>query len=134
MRCSLAHRLLTKSFILTEDTYMSTRHKDLSIEERIKKLEAVIDRLSMSAAQEAKPSFITNLLQGVTLLSIVAFAFWFGTLNGKVDQATIKVDTLTSAISGATKDSLSSRLTAVETKLDSIDKTLASIDSKLDKK
>ncbi|PYS81670.1 MAG: hypothetical protein DMF67_15920 [Acidobacteria bacterium] len=94
------------------------------LEERTRTLEAKMQE--RESASTAPASWLGNLLQGVTLLSIIGFAFWLGGMSGKVTATSDKVDKLNSVVLES-RDSLSSRMATVEAKLDSIDKKLDTI-------
>ena len=104
------------------------RDRIAELEARLSHLESF--RASMSnavgVAPPAKPPSLlfTNLLQGVTLVTVVAAAFWLGSLNGTVSATASKLDKLSDSVSGASRDSMSSRLSVIETRLDSLDKKL----------
>lgn len=99
------------------------------LDERLSNIETQISLLtttvrSLTAEQKPKgPSFLFNLLQGVTLLSIIGFAFWLGGMSAKITATSDKVDKI-SAVVLESRDSISSRMASVEAKLDSIDKKL----------
>jgi len=69
-------------------------------------------------------SWLATALQGITLAAIVGFAFWFSSLSNTVSNTSQKVDKLNDAVVGVSRDSLSNRLTVIETKLDAIDKRI----------
>lgn len=70
-------------------------------------------------------SFFSTLLQGVTILAIISFAFWLGQLSSKISETSTKVDRLY-GLTVESRDSLSARLSAVQAKIDAIDKKLDS--------
>ena len=70
--------------------------------------------------------WVTAALQGVTLVAIVACAFWLGALSTTVANTSQKLDKLNDGVVGISRDSLSNRLIAIETKLDIIDRRLES--------
>ena len=70
--------------------------------------------------------WVTTTLQSVTLLAIVGGAFWLGQLSTTVSNTSQKLDKLNDGVVGISKDSLSNRLTTIETKLDNLDKKLES--------
>lgn len=70
--------------------------------------------------------WVTAALQGVTLVTIVACAFWLGALSTTVANTSQKLDKLNDGVVGISRDSLSNRLIAIETKLDIIDRRLES--------
>jgi hypothetical protein len=97
------------------------------IENRLRQLESM--RVSVGTAPVASaprpPSlWFTNLLQGVTLVTIAACAFWLGSLSSTVSTTSGKLDKLNDAVMGISKDSLSSRVSVIETKLDEANKKL----------
>lgn len=98
------------------------------LETRLRQLESV--RASMSNAigvaspPKAPSLWLTNILQGVTLVTIAAAAFWLGSLSSTVAATSGKVDKLTEAVTGVSRESLSSRVSVIETKLDAIDQKL----------
>ncbi len=99
------------------------------LEDRIKALESRYSTVTAPPAMPVAPEkpnnhWVSNLLQGVTLITIVGFAFWLGTLSTNLRQNTEKVDKMYSVVLES-KDSISARLAVIETKLDAIDKRLA---------
>lgn len=60
---------------------------------------------------------------GITVVGIAALAFWFGSLRTTVTDASIKTDQVHQIVL-ASKDSLATRTSVIETKLDTIDKKL----------
>jgi hypothetical protein len=78
------------------------------------------------------PGAITSVLQGITLVTLLGFTFWFGGLNKTVENTSERLKTVESAVSGDRRDSLSSRMTMVETKLDNLDNRMGVIETKLD--
>lgn len=70
--------------------------------------------------------WVTAALQSVTLVAIVACAFWLGALSSTVSNASQKLDKLNDGVVGISRDSLSNRLIAIETKLDIIERRLES--------
>lgn len=82
----------------------------------------------------AMPAWIAPVLQGVTIVILVGFAFWFGMLTKTVEQTAKAVEELRvsnermgnrlTALETevrASKESVNDRLTGIETKLDSMD-------------
>jgi hypothetical protein len=88
---------------------------------RLESVKASVGNQFGVATPPRQSLWITNLLQGVTLVTIAASAFWLGSLSSTVSSTSAKVDRLTDAVSGS-KDSLSSRASVIETKLDEINK------------
>ena len=83
----------------------------------------------------AVPAWLASVLQGVTIVILVGFAFWFGTLSKTVEQTAKAVEELRvsnermgnrlTALETevrASKESVNDRLTGIETKLDSMDR------------
>src|SRR5215472_915544 len=86
---------------------------------------AVPAQLTMPVQRSAAiSSWLATALQGITLAAIVGFAFWFSSLSNTVSNTSQKVDKLNDAVVGVSRDSLSNRLTVIETKLDAIDKRI----------
>lgn len=108
-----------------------------SAPDKITELEARLHQLETSRAETVElktPSLgLTNMLQGVTLAMVVACAFWLGSLSSTVSTTAVRLERLESAVLGASRDSVISRLAVVETRLDGIDRKLDSIDKKLDR-
>ncbi len=66
---------------------------------------------------DAVPAWLTPILQGVTIVILVGFAFWFGALSKTVEQTAKAVEELR-----VSNKSTENRLTVIETKLDSMDR------------
>jgi len=77
-----------------------------------------------TASQSGVSGWVTTALQSVTLVTIVGCAFWLGSLSTTVTTTAQKLDKLNDGVVGISKDSLSNRLTTIETKLDNLDKKL----------
>lgn len=103
--------------------------------ERLSQLETRLDRLEKigTTVVQATPStsqsppqslWLTNILQGVTLVTIAACAFWLGSMSSTVSSTSTKVDKLSDAVVGTSKDSLNSRMAVMETKLDGMNSKL----------
>lgn len=75
-------------------------------------------------------SWLGSLLQGITTVSIVAAAFWLGSLSNKLAETSVKTDKLYGIVLES-RDGLSARVTSIEAKLDSMETKLDSIDRKL---
>lgn len=97
----------------------------LSLEQRVSNMELLLKVLSG--------------LSGLSLVGILAFAFWLGTVNAKVTASSETITRVYGAVV-ENKDSLlvrtsviEHRLDNVEKRLDSIETRLASLESKLDK-
>jgi flagellar capping protein FliD len=91
-----------------------------------------------SNRHNAVPAWLAPILQGVTVVILIGFAFWFGGLNKTVEQTAKTVEELR-----ASKESMGNRLTAIETELraietelrstkESVNNRLTSIETKLD--
>jgi hypothetical protein len=79
----------------------------------------------------AATPWLVNLIQGVTLVSIIGFAFWLGQMSGKITETSTKLDKLY-GLTLESRDALSPRMAAIEAKLDSIEKKLdAAIEKKV---
>jgi hypothetical protein len=78
------------------------------------------------------PGVITSVLQGITLVSLLGFAFWFGGVSKTVDNTAERLKTVESAISGDRREGLSNRMSVVETKLDNLVDRMGVIETKLD--
>jgi hypothetical protein len=100
------------------------------LDERLTYIEARLDKLNEAMYRSAMPtngtphSWLSNLLQGVTLLSIIGFAFWLGSMSNKISDSSAKIDKLYSVVLES-RDSISSRLSGIEAKLDGIDNKLS---------
>jgi len=77
-----------------------------------------------SPSRSGISGWLTAALQSVTLVAIVACAFWLGSLSTTVSNTSQKVDKLNDGVVGVSRDSLSSRLIAIETKLDIINRRI----------
>ena len=94
--------------------------------------------LSLTARYQPPPMipvWLTPLLQGITLVGLLGFAFWVGSVSTTVNSTAETVKELSAA-----KEQITNRLTAIETKLnavgnatDKIDKIEAKLDA-MDKK
>lgn len=69
------------------------------------------------------PQWLTSILQGVTLATVIGSAFWLGSLSATVSRSAEKVDKLNDAVMGVGRDGISNRLSVIETKLDGLDKS-----------
>jgi len=92
--------------------------------------ERIVERIRREYAPVPAPratvdgsAWLTKVLPGVTLLSIIAFAFWLGSLHNTIKQNSEKLDKISGVVLES-KDSLTSRTSIIEAKLDSIDKKL----------
>src|SRR5947209_3211962 len=100
------------------------------LDERLTYIEARLAELTAYRSAAPLPtnvpanSWLSNLLQGVTLLSIIGFAFWLGSLSNKIADNSTKIDKLYGIVLES-RDSISSRLSGIEAKLDAIDKKIS---------
>lgn len=124
-------------------------------DDAVRKFEELGGELPQERAQEARPmslpesvpesprrlatpnqsgisGWVTAALQSVTLVAIVACAFWLGALSTTVSNTSQKLDKLNDGVVGISRDSLSNRLIAIETKLDTMDKRLDIIDKRIE--
>lgn len=92
--------------------------------------ERIVERIRREYAPAPAPratvdesAWLAKVLPGVTLLSIIAFAFWLGSLHNTIKQNSEKLDKISGVVLES-KDSLTSRTSIIEAKLDSIDKKL----------
>ena len=112
----------------------SISDKVSELENRLRHLESVRASMSNSVGVPSPPKppslWLTNLLQGVTLVTIAASAFWLGSLSSTVSSTSNKLDKLNESVMGVSRDSVSSRMSVIETKLDSLDKKLDSAPTK----
>ena len=76
-----------------------------------------------SPNSSALPSWLSPLLQGVTILTIAAGGFWLGSVNRSVTQTSDRVDKIYTILVES-KDSLAARTSVSEARLESIDKKL----------
>ena len=83
----------------------------VDLSDRVSGLEGRLSKLE-------KRKILTGVVQVGTLLAIISFAFWLGTLSSTVNDTSRKLDKLNDAVIGSSKDSLSNRLSIIETKLD----------------
>jgi hypothetical protein len=100
---------------------------ELPVARAIRTERSIADMRELLSAQSLPsntPGWITTALQSVTLVTIVGCAFWLGSLSNTVTNTSQKLDKLNDGIAGISKDSVSNRLIAIETKLDSIEKKL----------
>jgi hypothetical protein len=81
---------------------------------------------SARRSESAIAGWITTALQSVTLVTIVGCAFWLGSLSTTVASTSQKLDKLNDAVVGVSRDSVSNRLVAIETKLELIEKNTQS--------
>ncbi len=79
-----------------------------------------------SLPEKPSNSWFANLFQGLTLAAIVGCAFWLGTLNTGIKQNTERVDKIYGIVLES-RDSMSARLSVIETKLDAIDRKLTEL-------
>ena len=71
-----------------------------------------------------RPEFrFPNFYEGVTLVGIISAAFWLGTMSADLKRNSDKLDKLSSAVSES-KDSLLSRMSAIEVKVDAINEKI----------
>jgi hypothetical protein len=102
------------------------------LEKRIQQMESVRGELASPAPPMKPPSlWLTNLLQGVTLVTVMGAAFWLGSLSSTVSATATKVDKLVDAVSGTSRYSLTSRITVIQTKLDVFETKLDVFETKL---
>ena len=101
------------------------RLEELSLEQRVSKMEWL--------------SRLFGALSGLSLVGILAFAFWLGSLSTKVSNSAETTSRVYAAVA-ENKDTLlvrtsliEHRLDNVEKKLDNIETRLSSVESKLDK-
>lgn len=106
-------------------------HTELLIE-RLAVVEARLDHLMLLEARLKRVesrSWVFNVFGSITLVGIVGFAFFLGTMNNAITRASEKSDKIYTVVLEA-KDSLASRTSVIESKLDSIDKKLDSLTSR----
>ena len=75
-------------------------------------------------SQSSIAGWVTTAMQSVTLVTIVGCAFWLGSLSTTVSRTSQNLDKLNDAVVGVSRDSVSNRLIAIETKLENIDKKI----------
>ena len=95
-------------------------------EERLKHIEEQVRVLSYVQPYSPVTSFLEKWLPGITLLTIIGFSFWLGTLSSTIKQTSDKVDKVYSQVLES-KDSLTARTSVVEAKLEVMDKKLDQI-------
>ena len=72
------------------------------------------------------------IVEFIGVVAIAGAIFWLGTLSSTVSSTASKVDKMSDALIGVSKDSLSSRIAVMETKMTAIETKLDAIDKKLD--
>lgn len=105
--------------------------KVAELESRLRHLESLrasVSNMGVAATPVAAPPslWLTNILQGLTLATAIGAAFWLGSLSGTVNASAAKIDKLTDSVAGTSRESISSRLSVIETRLDTMDKKLDS--------
>lgn len=106
----------------------SATDKMAELEKRIQQMESV----GGSPPMKPPSLWLTNLLQGVTLVTVIGAAFWLGSLGSTVNATATKLDKLSDAVSGTSRDSLTSRITVLETKFDGFEIRLNKVETRLD--
>ena len=76
---------------------------------------------------DAVPAWLAPILQGITIVILVGFAFWFGALSKTVEHTAKTVDELR-----VSHERMGNRLTAIETQVESMDKRLTGIETKVE--
>lgn len=102
--------------------------------ERLAVLEARLDNLMLLEARVKRAegrSWIVNVFGSITLVGIVGFAFFLGSMNNSITRASEKSDKIYSVVLES-KDNLASRASVIESRLDTIDSRLDTMDKKLD--
>ena len=94
----------------------------VSIEERLDRLENMRTTVGFPgpAQPQVRPHTWTNVVQIGTLIALLSFAFWLGSLSTKVSMQSDKLDKLNESVAGASRDSISSRSSVIETKIDAL--------------
>ncbi|PWT83228.1 MAG: hypothetical protein C5B44_00935 [Acidobacteria bacterium] len=102
--------------------------------EKIAQLEDRLHKIESFRASSTQPLslWLTNILQGVTLVTIGACAFSLGSLSSTVSATSTKLDKLNDAVIGVSRESLSNRVSIIETKLDSLSGRVDAIEARLD--
>jgi len=95
-----------------------------TLEERLRQLEEHLKKLTAAQVVNPVASFMERWLPGITLLTIIGFAYWLGNLSSTLNQTSDKVDKVYAQVLES-KDSLSARTSVIEAKLDSIDKKIS---------
>jgi len=93
-----------------------SKTRELTLEQRISHIEFLLK--------------LFGSLSGVSLVLLLGFAFWLGTLSTKVSTSSDTIDKVYRSVSGD-RDSLQSRTSVIESKLTSIDNKLTSMDANL---
>lgn len=76
---------------------------------------------------DAVPTWLVPILQGITLVMLIGFAFWFGALSKTVEQTSKAVEELR-----ASNEHMGNRLTAIETMVESMDNRLTVVETKVE--
>ena len=103
----------------------------LSVEDRLRQLEERIEELTASKPWFASlPGWFLNLFSGVTIIVLIGFGYWLGGMNTALAQNTDKVNKVYDVLLES-KDSVTTRLNAIELQLAAIDKKLSDRESVL---
>jgi flagellar biosynthesis chaperone FliJ len=104
---------------------MAAQTPHLNLEDLAERVKSLEERVSiLTAPKHRLAKWLPTVFSGLTVLSVISFAFWLGSLNATVKQDTERLGKLY-AITVESKDSLTAQLSAINAKLDSIDKKLA---------
>lgn len=90
----------------------------LSLEQRVSNMELLLK--------------VLGGLSGLSLVGILAFAFWLGTVNAKVSASSETINRVYGAVA-ENKDSLLVRTSLIEHRLGNVEKRLDSVEARLDK-
>src|SRR5258705_12652735 len=101
-------------------TVPTTPH--VSIKKRLNRLEGMSTTVGFPAPAQpqVRPHTWTNALQIGTLIAVLSFAFWLVSLSTKVSMQSDKLDKLNDSVAGASRASITSRLSVIETKIDAL--------------
>lgn len=94
------------------------KRKELTIEQRISNIEFLLK--------------LFGGLSGVSLVALLGFAFWLGSISTKVSTSSDTINRVYGSVS-ENKDSLQVRTSVIESKLTNIDANITSINSSLNK-
>jgi hypothetical protein len=101
-----------------------------SIEERLARLESIRTTFAPPAppiAEHAKIPTWLGVVNAGTLLAVIiaigSFGYYLGGINSTLSTTSANVEKLNNAVSGTSRESITNRLSVIETKIDSINKS-----------
>jgi len=114
-------------------TVNPSAHDEITeLKKRITQLETVRTSYTSPVFSQPSRSRFWNVLEMIGLVAVAGAIFWLGSINSTVNATSAKVDKLTDAIMSPSKESISSRMAVLETRIDSMDNKLDGIAKKLD--